>query len=80
MMNHGGTDENAMKPRICRRAKTRRRGACTAEQRWLEALRKLRPEAPELFSDRQEDAVEVESILRDFERAHDEALGVERYA
>lgn len=69
-----------MKARICKRAKARRRAACTAELRWLAALRRLRPEAPELFSDRREDAVEVECILRDFERAHDEALGVERYA
>ena len=69
-----------MKARACRRAKAWRRAAGSAEERWQAALRKLNPDAPELFSDRQEDAVEVEYILRDFERAHDEALGVERYA
>lgn len=69
-----------MKARTCKRAKERRRSAFSAEERWQSALRRLNPDAPELFSDRQEDAVEVECILRDFERAHDEALGVERYA
>lgn len=69
-----------MKARTCRREKERRRAACSAEKRWQSALRRLDPDAPELFSDRQEDAVEIECILRDFERAHDAALGVERYA
>lgn len=80
MMGSKGTLENAMKSRVCKRADARRRAACTAEERWQAALRRLRPDAPELFSDRQEDAVEVERILREFERVHDEELGVERYA
>ena len=69
-----------MKARMCKRVNARRRAAGTAEQRWRAAVRRLRPDAPELFSDRQEDAREVECILREFGRAHDEALGVERYA
>jgi len=69
-----------MKARTCKRARARRPAACSAERRWQAALKRLDPEAPELFSDRQEDAVEVECILRDFERVHDEALGAERYA
>ena len=68
-----------MSARTCKRAKERR-AVCSAEKRWQSALRRLNPDAPELFSDRQEDAVEIECILRDFERAHDAALGVERYA
>ena len=69
-----------MNARTSKRAKEWRRAAGSAEGRWQAALRQLNPDAPELFSDRQEDAVEVECILRDFERAHDEALGAERYA
>ena len=80
MINRKGTVVKAMKARNCKRVNARQRAACTAEQRWQAALRRLRPEAPELLSDRQEDAREVERILRDFERARDEALGVERYA
>jgi hypothetical protein len=75
-----GTQEDAMKARTCLSAKAARRAACSAEERWQAALRRLSPDAPELFSDRQEDAVEIDCILRDFERARDEALGVERYA
>jgi hypothetical protein len=69
-----------MKTRAWKRTNERRRAVSCAEARWQAALRSLNPDAPELFSDRQDDAVEVECILRDFERAHDEALGVERYA
>jgi hypothetical protein len=49
-------------------------------RRRLEAmLQTLRREAPAIFSDREEDAVEYDSIVRDFERVHDEALSAERY-
>jgi hypothetical protein len=80
MMGSNGTVENAMKARTCRRENARRRAACTAEERWQAALRRLSPDAPDLFSDRQDHEVEVECILREFERVHDEALGAERYA
>ncbi|OGA25181.1 MAG: hypothetical protein A3I02_08805 [Betaproteobacteria bacterium RIFCSPLOWO2_02_FULL_67_26] len=80
MMDNNGTVEIVMGTRITRRVNAQRRALCTAEARWQAALRKLSPEPPELFSDRQDEAVEVECILRDFERVHDEALGVERYA
>lgn len=43
------------------------------------ALRAQRPDAPDLFSDRNEDDVEYASLLRDFECVHDEALGAECY-
>ena len=48
-------------------------------QRLQSALRAQRPDAPDLFSDRDEDDVEYASLLRDFELVHDEALGAERY-
>jgi hypothetical protein len=49
-------------------------------RRRLEAtLQTLRLEAPDIFSDREEDAVEYESIVRGFETARDEALSGERY-
>lgn len=70
-----------MKVSRCKSERARRRRAvCSAEARWQRALRALRPGAPEVFSDRQEDAVEYEHILREFGRARDEALGVERFA
>jgi len=37
------------------------------------------PQDLELYSSRLDEAVEYESILRDFECARDEALGAERY-
>lgn len=58
---------------------SRRTAATRAEERLRAALRAQRPEAPEVFSDRDEDAAEYQSILRDFERVHDEALCAERY-
>lgn len=69
-----------MKARTCKRAKALRPPACSAEARWQAALDRLSPDAPELFSDRQDHAMEIECILRDFEQVHDEALGAERYA
>lgn len=49
-------------------------------RRRLEAtLQTLRLEAPDIFSDREEDAVEYDSIVRDFAIAHDEAFSGERY-
>jgi hypothetical protein len=50
-----------------------------ARRRLHAALQTLRREAPDIFSDREEDAVEYESIVRDFETVHDEALAGERY-
>jgi hypothetical protein len=38
------------------------------------------PDAPALFSDRDDEAAEWASLLRDFECVHDEALGCERYS
>ena len=49
-------------------------------QRWLlAALQAQRMEPPALFSERNDDAAEYASLLRDFECAHDEALDAERY-
>lgn len=43
-------------------------------------LQTLRPvTTPDIFSDREEDAVEHDSIVREFETARDEALSAERY-
>lgn len=64
-------------PHLARRSN--RAAASRAEQRVQAALRVQRRDVPELFSDRNEDAAEYESILRDFERVHDEALRAERY-
>jgi hypothetical protein len=36
--------------------------------------------APDMFSDRDDDAAEHASLMRDFERMRDEALGSERYS
>ncbi len=50
-------------------------------QRWLLApLQAQWQDAPALFSDRDDDAAEYASLLRDFECARDEALGAERYS
>jgi hypothetical protein len=38
------------------------------------------PQDLEMYSSRIDEAVEYESILRDFEYARDEALGAERYS
>ena len=35
--------------------------------------------APELFSDREDDAAEYASLLRQFESAHDDSLRAERF-
>jgi hypothetical protein len=48
-------------------------------RRRLHAALQLRLEAPDIFSDREEDAAEYDSIVRDFETARDEALSAERY-
>ena len=61
-------------PRIAARAAMRR-----CERQLQAALRAQRPDAPDLFSDRNEDDAEYASLLRDFECVHDEALGAERY-
>jgi hypothetical protein len=50
-----------------------------ARRRLHAALQTLRLEAPDIFSDREEDAVEYDSIVRDFETARGEALSAERY-
>ena len=67
------------------RASTHRRNGVSAPaarraELWLRAaLQAQRAEALELFSDRDDDALEYASILRDFECAHDKALGAERH-
>jgi hypothetical protein len=49
-------------------------------QRRLEALLRAMPHDPQdVFSDREEDAVEYDSIVRDFANACDEALSAARY-
>jgi len=49
-------------------------------QRWLlVALQTQWRDTPALFSERNDDAAEYASLLRDFECAHDEALDAERY-
>jgi hypothetical protein len=51
-----------------------------ARRRLHAMLQTLRPVAtPDIFSDREEDAVEYDSIVRDFETVHNEALSGERY-
>ena len=46
----------------------------------LEALLRAVPHDPQdVFSDREEDAAEYDSIVRDFAGARDEALSAERY-
>jgi len=50
-----------------------------ARRRLHPALQMPRLEAPDIFSDREEDAAEYDSIVRDFETARDEALSAERY-
>ena len=62
-------------PRIAARASMR-----FNERQLQAALRAQRPDAPDLFSDRDEDDVEYASLLRDFECVHDEALGAESYS
>ena len=50
-------------------------------QGWPLAAPRVRwQDAPALFSDRDDDAAEYASLLRDFEYVHDEALGSERYS
>ena len=51
-----------------------------AEQRLQAALRAQSSAAPDLFSDRDDDAAEYAGILRDFVNAHEEELGAERYS
>lgn len=49
-------------------------------QRWLlAALQSQWKNTPALFSDRDDEAAEYASVLRDFEYARDEALDAERY-
>ena len=43
------------------------------------ALLALRMREPDIFSDREEDAVEYDSIVRDFEMARNEAVAADRY-
>ena len=43
------------------------------------ALQALQMQAPDIFSDREEDAAEYDSIVRDFETARDEAVAADRY-
>lgn len=54
------------------------RAARVAETRLYTALR-AQHTAPDLFSDRNEDAAEYAAILRYFERVHDEAADADRY-
>lgn len=49
------------------------------EKRLLAALRAQSPDALDLFTDRDDDAGEYQSLLRDFERVREEAIGAERY-
>jgi hypothetical protein len=49
-------------------------------QRWLlAAMHAQRKEPPVLFSERDDDAAEYASLMRDFECVRDEALDAERY-
>jgi hypothetical protein len=50
-----------------------------AQRRKLSALDLRWATAPERFSDREDDAAEYASLLRQFELAHDDSLGVERF-
>jgi hypothetical protein len=69
-----------MKTTIHRTAKARTPGMTPEARRRLHAaLQTLRQEPLEIFSDREEDAAEYDSIVRDFEAARDEELSVERY-
>ena len=68
-----------MKASSHRHSATPAPAARRAEERLRAALRTRWPDAPDLFSDRNEDAAERASILRDFESVHDEALRAERY-
>lgn len=54
--------------------------AHSMEGRLQAMLQAQRPDAPDLFSDRDEDDVEYASLLRDFECVRDEALGAECYS
>jgi len=57
-----------------------RKGAAPgAEQKLQALLRAQRRDAPELFSDREEDAKEYDSIVRRFVAVHDETLSAEPY-
>jgi hypothetical protein len=49
-------------------------------RRRLEAAQAQWPEAPDMFSDRHDDAAEYASLMRDFECVRDEALGSGRYS
>ncbi len=53
--------------------------ARAARRRIHAALQTPRLEAPDIFPDREEDAAEYDSIVRDFETVRDEALSAERY-
>lgn len=54
--------------------------AARRAEAWLRAaLQAQRADPPDLFSDRDDDAMEYASILRDFTCRHDVALGAERY-
>jgi hypothetical protein len=56
-----------------------RKAARVAEARLQVALRGQLLHAPDLSSDRDEEATEYAAILRDFERVHDEATGADRF-
>ena len=57
-----------------------RASANSMERRLQATLRAQRLEAPDLFSDRDEDETEYASLLRDFECVRDEALEAECYS
>ena len=63
-----------------RRHSTIRSLAPRRAQRWnLSDLDPRWVAAPDLFSDREDDAAEYASLLRQFESAHDDSIMVERY-
>ena len=62
-----------------RSANRHSRHAGRVQQQLLMALRGQWQDAPLLFTDRDDDAAEVASLLRDFEFARDEAVDADRY-
>ena len=70
-----------MKKSLQRHPRIAVRASANGMERRLQAmLRAQRLDAPDLFSDRDEDDVEYASLLRDFECVRDEALGAECYS
>jgi hypothetical protein len=56
-----------------------RQGARVAEARLQAVVRSQYLAAPDLYSDRDDNAAEYAAILRDFERVHDESADADRF-